>query len=305
MKLQRFNPTERIFHWAFAVPVLLMATSGGMIILASLGIISTISKEELLFLHTRIGFVLIILPVLVYLLGDRRTLQRNLGEIFRFSTSDRRWLAMNFISLIKSEVELPPEGKFNGGQKVNAMMMMALLLTLCVSGLTMLLLKGALVANVFHVFAFVLFTALLPGHLYLATINPSTRHALKGMTRGYVDASWLQHHHILMFEKLQKTVFDDVIVEHARKNELKMIYNRVYKEKLSYKDFAGLCRRSEAILVARRNGTPVAFMQVVGDGRLHGCIAREEIFTASAEQDDFMDAFTAAAEAVIGHTLSR
>ena len=305
MKLLRFNPTERFFHWSFAIPVLLMAASGVLIILASLGGVGTLSKEAILFFHTRTGFVLMILPFLVYLLGDRRTIQQNLREIFNFSTSDRRWLAMNFINLIKSEVELPPEGKFNGGQKVNAMMMMALLLTLCVSGVTMLLLKGALVANIFHVFAFALFALLLPGHLYLATINPSTRAAFKGITGGYVEASWLRHHHILMFEKLQKTVFDDVVVEHAHKNELKMIYNRVYKNKLSHKDFAGLCRRSEAMLVARRNDIPVAFMQVVGDGQLHGCIAWEEIFTASAEHDDFMSKFTAAAEAVIGHSLSR
>ena len=28
------------------------------------------------------------------------------------------------------------------------------------------------------------------GHLYLAVIHPSTRHALNGMTRGWVDAEW-------------------------------------------------------------------------------------------------------------------
>lgn len=33
------------------------------------------------------------------------------------------------------------------------------------------------------------------GHLYLAVIHPKTRHALNGMTRGWVDADWARVHH--------------------------------------------------------------------------------------------------------------
>ena len=37
--------------------------------------------------------------------------------------------------------------------------------------------------------------ALLVGHLYLALIHPSTRHALRGMTTGEVDEDWAKKHH--------------------------------------------------------------------------------------------------------------
>ncbi len=33
------------------------------------------------------------------------------------------------------------------------------------------------------------------GHLYLSLIHPATRHALNGMTRGWVDAEWARAHH--------------------------------------------------------------------------------------------------------------
>jgi cytochrome b subunit of formate dehydrogenase len=36
---------------------------------------------------------------------------------------------------------------------------------------------------------------LLVGHLYLALIYPSTRHALRGMTLGTVRRDWAQAHH--------------------------------------------------------------------------------------------------------------
>jgi cytochrome b subunit of formate dehydrogenase len=37
--------------------------------------------------------------------------------------------------------------------------------------------------------------ALLLGHLYLAVINPSTRHALRGITTGSVSEEWAATHH--------------------------------------------------------------------------------------------------------------
>jgi cytochrome b subunit of formate dehydrogenase len=33
------------------------------------------------------------------------------------------------------------------------------------------------------------------GHLYLSVIHPTTRHALNGMTRGWVNESWARKHH--------------------------------------------------------------------------------------------------------------
>ena len=41
---------------------------------------------------------------------------------------------------------------------------------------------------------------LLVGHLYLALIHPSTRHALRGMTTGEVDESWARKHHVKWVE---------------------------------------------------------------------------------------------------------
>ena len=38
-------------------------------------------------------------------------------------------------------------------------------------------------------------TALVVGHIFMAAVNPSTRHALRGMTLGSVDREWARHHH--------------------------------------------------------------------------------------------------------------
>ena len=42
---------------------------------------------------------------------------------------------------------------------------------------------------------------LLVGHLYLAVIHPSTRHALRGITLGDVREDWAREHHSKWVEK--------------------------------------------------------------------------------------------------------
>ena len=42
-------------------------------------------------------------------------------------------------------------------------------------------------------FAF-LTTALIIAHIFMAVVNPSTRHALRGMTLGTVNRDWAEHH---------------------------------------------------------------------------------------------------------------
>ncbi len=46
-------------------------------------------------------------------------------------------------------------------------------------------------------------SALLVGHLYLALIHPSTRHALRGMTTGEVDEAWARKHHAKWVRELR------------------------------------------------------------------------------------------------------
>ena len=52
------------------------------------------------------------------------------------------------------------------------------------------------------------------GHLYLAVIHPKTRHALNGMTRGWVDRDWAQQHHAKWVASL------DAAAEGARESPL-------------------------------------------------------------------------------------
>lgn len=128
--------------------------------------------------------------VLVVVAGDRRALRRTAREIDTFDADDRAWLRFRGA----------PQGRLNAGQKVNAILTAAFAVLFAVTGV--LLWYGERdtrfrFASTLLVHDWLMYISLLLflGHLFLAVIYPRTRHALNGITRGWVDEDWaLQHH---------------------------------------------------------------------------------------------------------------
>ena len=127
---------------------------------------------------------------LVIVLGDRRRLADDWRSVEALDADDRRWLRGRRVA----------QGKFNAGQKVNALLTAAFALLFVVSGFFLwlgerdhrFLLDGT---GTVHETLTLASVALLAGHLYLAVIHPSTRHALRGMTLGDVREDWAREHH--------------------------------------------------------------------------------------------------------------
>lgn len=188
--LRRFSATERAVHWAHASAFVVLATTGLVLYVPRLSELAgrrPLVKE--VHLLTALAWVLALL--LVVAVGDRRGLTRTLRELDRFDVDDRRWLRR------RAGV---PQGRFNAGQKLNAAVNGAFALLFAVSGTLLWLgerdtrfrLDGTLVL---HDTLTLVSLVLLPGHLHLALVNPSTRHSLRGITRGTVRRDWALEHH--------------------------------------------------------------------------------------------------------------
>jgi formate dehydrogenase subunit gamma len=188
-RLLRFTRTERALHWVHATAFLVLLATGLALYLPSLA--ELVGRRPLLknlHVYTAVAWVAAI--VVVVLAGDRRALGRTLREIDMFDRDDRDWLRRR----------KAPQGRFNAGQKLNAAITAAFAILFAVSG-TLLWLgerdtsfrfaQTILIHDWLTQISLVLFL----GHLYLAVIHPSTRHALNGMTRGWVDAEWAERHH--------------------------------------------------------------------------------------------------------------
>ncbi len=185
----RFGATERALHWVHASGFLAMLATGLVLYLPALS--ELVARRNLVKnVHLVSALAWAIAIVLVVALGDRRRLAADWREIEAIDADDRRFL----------RGRRAPQGRFNGGQKLNALVTAAFALLFGLSGFFLwlgerdhrFLFDGT---GTVHETLTLLSVGLLVGHLYLAVIHPSTRHALRGMTRGDVREDWAREHH--------------------------------------------------------------------------------------------------------------
>jgi len=188
--VRRFSRTERALHWVHASAFLALLATGLVLYVPYLG--EQIGRRpQVKEAHLLVAVAWAIALTAVVVLGDRRGLHRTLHELDAFDGDDRRWLRGG----------RAPQGRFNAGQKLNAALTAAFAVLFAFSGTLLWLgerdtrfrFDGTIVLHD----GLTLFSlALLVGHLYLALIHPSTRHALRGVTRGDVRLDWAREHHV-------------------------------------------------------------------------------------------------------------
>jgi formate dehydrogenase subunit gamma len=186
--VQRFSPAERLLHWVNALGFFFLLATGLILYLPSLSML--VARRQLMqSLHFWAGVGWLGALAAVVLLGGRRLLA-TARELDTFDADDLRWLRGRGA----------PQGRFNAGQKVNAVLTAAFTILFGVSGL--LLWFGEQDTRyrfastvVLHDGLMYVSLVLLVGHLYLALIHPATRHALRGMTLGSVNSEWAARQH--------------------------------------------------------------------------------------------------------------
>jgi formate dehydrogenase subunit gamma len=197
-RLRRFTRTERAAHWLLALAFFAMLFTGLCLSVSSFeGILDRPTAKAW---HLGSAIALAAGLVAVVLLGDRRALARSARELDRFDGDDGAWLRGAPRRLLTQGRPAPPQGRFNAGQKLNAALIAGLMLTMYVTGGllwygerdTAYRFAGSVLV---HDWATLALMALVAGHLYLAVLHPATRHSLRGMTLGDVDAGWARAHH--------------------------------------------------------------------------------------------------------------
>ena len=118
-------------------------------------------------------------------------------------------LGLYLPSLAEAVGRRPPQGRLNAGQKVNAILTAVFALLFALTGFflwygernTRFRMPNALLVHDWLMYvSFFLFM----GHLYLSLIYPKTRHALNGITRGWVHEDWALQHHRKWVEEMRE-----------------------------------------------------------------------------------------------------
>ena len=191
--VRRFTRSELAAHWVVALSVLAMIATG-----LALGV--NIAHDAVFPVHVGSVFALAAGLAVVMAAGDRRALRSTARELRSLGADDRRWLAWAPHAALRRGGDPPPIGRFNAGQKANAILVTLFLLTVTGSGLYLWARVHGIVASsnvdgAVHNLSAIAVIALVCGHLYMAVLNPGTRRALGGIVTGRVDAEWAAHHH--------------------------------------------------------------------------------------------------------------
>jgi len=186
--VSRFSRIERLLHWVNALGFFFLLATGLILYLPRLSVLVS-RRQTVQYIHFWGGVAWLGALAAIIVLGGRRMLT-TARELDTFDRDDLRWLRGG----------KAPQGTFNAGQKINAVLTAAFAVLFGASGLllwfgeqdtryrfasTVLLHDGLMYVSL----------ALLVGHLYLALIHPATRHALRGMTLGDVRVEWAMKHH--------------------------------------------------------------------------------------------------------------
>ena len=186
--VRRFSRIERLLHWVNALGFFFLLTTGLILYLPRLSVLVA-RRQFIQSIHFWGGVAWLGALAAVILLGARRLLT-TAREIETFDQDDLRWLSGR----------KAPQGRFNAGQKLNAVLTAAFAVLFGASGLllwfgeqdtrfrfasTVILHDGLMYVSL----------VLVVGHLYLSLINPATRHSLRGMTLGDVRVEWATKHH--------------------------------------------------------------------------------------------------------------
>jgi formate dehydrogenase subunit gamma len=196
-KILRFRKSERMVHWAIAIPFLTCYATALILVLFYNPHPLRPYRDLFSWTHRISGICLFILPLLTMFKSkhDYKVYFNNIKQAWIWTAEDIKWLFLMVLTAISSRFTLPEQGKFNAAEKLNFMMLMSTYPLYILTGSFMLLTRGALLSWLIHFGMALIASPLLFGHLFMATLNPKTRVGLSGMISGFVDRHWAKHHY--------------------------------------------------------------------------------------------------------------
>jgi len=186
--LRRFDATERVLHWVTAIDVLTLIVTGAILYFPSFSV--RVGRRLLIEnIHTLTG-IFALVPLVVAMWGRWGAMVRS--DVVRLTTLDQReWRWFDRTRRMKLEL-----GKFNPGQKLNAIFSTAGLVVLLATGLVLRfpnpfplpIRQGATFVHDWFAFAVGL---LVFGHIGFAFFHPRS---LWSMLSGRIDRHWAEMH---------------------------------------------------------------------------------------------------------------
>lgn len=200
--IPKYTGLERTLHWVHMACFLPLAITGYIIFASWLQPLAQGEAGQLIRAVHRLAAVFFGLVPIVYTILQPRRMLMNLKEFLSFNKDDIAWLkaAVPYYVAGKHE-EMPPQPRFNTGERLNAAVMVLGTLLFGITGLTMWFLKGTISSGLYslmtiiHDLAFIVTFVMFIVHFFLAVIHPLMWQSLVSMRFGYVSESYAREHH--------------------------------------------------------------------------------------------------------------
>lgn len=211
-RVRRFNRTQRALHWSHSITFFLLLATGMILLINPLG--EKVGHHlQLLQIHEYISIFYITGPLLWLLLGNRRSLLHDVQQFDEWDEDDVEWLKQS-LRYGPSAPNLPPQGRFNAGQKLNGILTIAATIGFIITGLIMWRVTwlpswaktDTLSNNAVFIHQILTFVSipLVLGHIYLAALARATRPALSTIIDGTVPLSYAREHHTKWAAELEQ-----------------------------------------------------------------------------------------------------
>ena len=200
-RVERFNFVARITHWGHTVTFLLCLFTGLVLFLDGVDWLAAIfgGYGGAALVH-RIAGVLLTILIAVFIVFDFKGIISWIKDILRFGLNDIKFI-LNFpLEFMGFKVKVPPQTRFNGGEKGNSIVISTCVTLLVISGYIMwfpAIFPAGLVRVAYptHDLAMIFSTVMVCMHGYLGSFHPGSGESFWGMWKGTVREDWAKHHH--------------------------------------------------------------------------------------------------------------
>ncbi|MDD3852823.1 MAG: cytochrome b/b6 domain-containing protein [Syntrophomonadaceae bacterium] len=206
-RVERFNLVARVTHWGHTVTFLLCLFTGLVLFVDGADWLAAIfgGYGGAGLIH-RIAAVFLTLFIVFFVVFDFKGIINWIKDLLRFGKNDIIFVMKFPLEFLGFPVKIPPQTRFNGGEKGNSMVTPTMVILLVISGYIMWfpsIFPAGLVRVAYptHDIAMVFATLMVCMHGYLGSFHPGSGESFWGMWKGTVRKDWAQHHHAIWYEE--------------------------------------------------------------------------------------------------------
>ena len=200
--IPKYTALERLLHWVHVGCFIPLGITGYILFASWLQPLAQGAAGELIRTIHRVFAVIFMFVPIIYTILQPRRMVMNLKEFLSWGKDDIEWLKAAIPYYVAGKHgAMPPQPRFNSGERLNAVVMVLGTLAFGITGLGMWFLKGIMPTGLYqflviiHDLAFIVTGIMFIVHFYLAVIHPLMWQSLITMRFGYVSESYAKEHH--------------------------------------------------------------------------------------------------------------